>query len=79
MRRQLVMFPPWQLHSVLPSDREARGRGGAGGAAPGEERARVSWAFNLMVKKASPSASGDMEMVQEELLDDLLDGLVEEL
>ena len=44
VRRQLVMFPPWQRHSVLPSSY----RHGYDEANP--SKMRVSWAFNLMVQ-----------------------------
>eukprot|EP01048_Picozoa_sp_COSAG05_P021100 COSAG05_NODE_3782_length_1839_cov_26.770115_1_plen_90_part_00 len=46
------MFPPWQLHSVLPSHYETGELGGSegGGETAAEPQLRVSWAFNLMAK-----------------------------
>ena len=69
------MFPPWQLHSVLPSEYPD--------GAEGEQR-RVSWAFNLMAKKgpnAERSKGPGVKTVRdmEEAQGDLLDGLMDEL
>ena len=47
---QLVMFPPWLLHRVLPSQyEESEVEHWA------EQPLRVSWAFNIMVKTSSAS------------------------
>ena len=63
------MFPPWLLHSVLPSNylppEGAAGQHSDAADAANNERQRqqqqqlrVSWAFNLMATKGAPPPRG---------------------
>ena len=82
----MVMFPPWQLHSVLPSDYQDRAEGEQIG---GGRQLRVSWAFNLMAKStrrlppmtAEERRPGELStaMAMEKAQEDLLEGLLDEL
>lgn len=76
---QLLMFPPWLLHRVLPSQYEEQVE-----QQQPEQPLRVSWAFNVMVKPQAASAVIDVanEVGVDEAVaaqEDLLDGLLDEL
>ena len=69
LNSQLLMFPPWLLHSVLPSNylppEGAAGQHSDAADAANNERQRqqqqqlrVSWAFNLMATKGAPPPRG---------------------
>lgn len=76
---QLVMFPPWLLHQVLPSKYEAQVV-----EQDDEQPLRVSWAFNVMVDAsgAATPVGRVSEVGLEEAVaaqEDMLDGLLDEL
>lgn len=76
---QLVMFPPWLLHRVLPSQYEEQAE-----EQQGQHPLRVSWAFNVMVNSAASGSVGeanDKAGLNEAVAaqEDMLDGLLDEL
>jgi uncharacterized protein (TIGR02466 family) len=60
---QLVMFPPWLLHQVLPSEYEEH---------QDKQPLRVSWAFNVMVDNSREAGLDEAVAAQEDMLDGLL-------
>jgi hypothetical protein len=55
---QLLLFPPWQLHSVLPSTYQGD-RGTGGGENGGRPDLKISWAFNVLIKtRKIPEGTG---------------------
>ena len=52
---QLILFPPWQLHAVLPSTYEEHPDADAAASAESSRQLRISWAFNLVTKTAKVS------------------------